>query len=221
MNEYVIFNHNGSQRLGRIVENFGASYSILSFNNLASYTVPKSNIEYPAVSPSLKYGDTVKIIDNYSGVDTNLHKTGSIGNVIDCIPEGDGKYYYIVNAYGIEGAYYRNQLQKGHTEWVVDEEKKEKSNSTLIDIIKSNDHIVLKYKDENVHIIHVLNDHLNKDDFNKYCMNKDMKYRYLILSGSLEPLFSNMINIKEFHKISKFQVRHTGVYKDFESYELV
>ena len=219
MSEYVIYDFNGTEKLGRVVEKKESRYIVSSFNNFELDTINKSDIINPVVQPSLKFGDVVKIIDNYSGSDYSVHKTGSIGNVIDCIPENNGGYYYIVNAYGTEAAYYRYQLQKGHTEWVCDEEKE--SDTSLSDIIKSNDHIILKYKNEDVHIIHVLDNHLNKDQFNKYCMNKDMKYRYLILSGTLQPLFSNIIKIAEFYKLSSHPVKYVNDYKDLKVYELV
>ena len=71
----------------------------------------------------LNVGDTVKIINNTLGGDGKKHEyfpIGSIGKVKEVYTEDDGSPYYGVEVNGNTFCYLRNELEKGHMEWIKD-----------------------------------------------------------------------------------------------------
>ena len=71
----------------------------------------------------LNVGDTVKIIAKTIDYDGSIHEyfpIGSIGKVKEVCYEHDGSPYYGVEINGDTFYYLREDLEKGHMEWIKD-----------------------------------------------------------------------------------------------------
>ena len=73
----------------------------------------------------LNIGDTVKIISKTLGIDGEEHEylpIGSIGRLKEICCEDDGSHYYAIEVNGNTFYYLRDEIEKGHMEWVKDNE---------------------------------------------------------------------------------------------------
>ena len=71
----------------------------------------------------LNIGDSVKILSKTLGDDGEKHEylpIGSVGNVKEICHEDNGRPYYGVEVNGNTFYYLRDELEKGHLEWMAD-----------------------------------------------------------------------------------------------------